>query len=201
MLAGDDTMRPVPIRKRAPQPEQDSWQDVATNWSGPLPYESAKAFAAFCFFRDLGTSRSLTHVAKHLNPGRPITVQSVSEWAIKHCWKQRCWAYDYHCQEEARREVAAARREARERQCRLAVALQKIAMAGMAELLEKIKAGVELHMSPDEIASMARTGQELERFGLGEELDRNVAPKISVFMGGEEVENIPELEPPEKKPN
>jgi hypothetical protein len=188
------------MRTRYQRKERNSEQDIEITWER-LPTETAKAYAAFCFYRDAGTSRSLTAVAKNLNPGRPITVQSVSEWAIKHNWKTRCWAFDYHNQQQLRLETAAARRAARERQCRLAVALQKVAMAGMAELLDKIKAGLPLNMSPDEISAMARAGQELERYGLGEGGDPPIAPKISVFMGGEEVKNIPEPEPPEKKPN
>lgn len=193
-------MRPVHTRKRAPLPERDP-QDVEISWDR-LPTETAKSFEAFVMYRDMGTSRSLTAVAKNLKPGHPISVQAVSEWSIKHNWKSRCWAFDFHNQRQLQLETAALRREARERQCRLSVAMQKVAMAGMAELLDKCKAGVPLHMTPDQIAAFAKTGQELERFGLGEENDPLIIPKISVFMGGEEVEAIPAPEPPEpKKPN
>jgi hypothetical protein len=69
-------------------------------------------------------------------------------------------------------------------------------------MLAKLQAGVELHLSPDEISHLARTGQELDRFGLGDERDPRIAPKISVFMDGQEVQSMTEPEPPEsKKPN
>jgi hypothetical protein len=77
------------MRIRYKAKERDSSQNIETSWER-LPTETAKAFAAFVMYRDAGPQqRSLTLVAKHLNPGRPISVQAISEWSIKHRWKDR----------------------------------------------------------------------------------------------------------------
>jgi hypothetical protein len=99
--------------------------------------------------------------------------------ALKHRWKDRVFEYDWAEQRRADAELAARRREARQRQIRLAGAMQKIGMVGLEEMLQKIAAGVPLRLSIDEIANLAAAGQKLERESLGEDRD-DVLTKLVV---------------------
>ena len=78
------------------------------------PFESAKAFAAFCAFRDLGSDRSVVGAYREIK-GRPAAAQPSGQWkawASDHQWEERAAAYDAHmAQVEARaREQEIAKR-------------------------------------------------------------------------------------------
>jgi hypothetical protein len=56
------------------------------------PNESAKAFAAFNAYLQLGAQRSTAAVAKELQKSE----QLIRRWCTRHRWVERCEAYDRH---------------------------------------------------------------------------------------------------------
>lgn len=166
--------------------------------------ESAKSFERFTLFRDLGPKRSLSAVARTLTlGGHRISRQRLAEQAARYRWQERAAAYDLYTHKQLALAVAGERRAARKRQIQLSVGMQRIAMVGLREMLDKIAAGIELHLSPSEIANLAAAGQQLEREGLGDCRDYNVQPEIQVILDGKPVRQMMPLEDdePPRKPN
>jgi hypothetical protein len=58
--------------------------------SQPLTGESAKAFAAFCVYRDLGAQRSLAAVGRSLAKSTTLVARWSSQWS----WVERVAAWD-----------------------------------------------------------------------------------------------------------
>lgn len=101
-----------------------------------LPGESARAYAAFCAYRDLGPLRS---IAKALAAAqRPASQRRYWEhWSAVHQWVRRAEAYDAHLERLARKERETEHLNEleafRNRQRRLAVA----SLENSIELLKK----------------------------------------------------------------
>lgn len=69
-----------------------------------IPGESAKAYAAFCAYRDYGIDRSITKVLQRYHEkygSRPL----LSRWSQRYDWVKRCHDYDVHIEKEFRREL------------------------------------------------------------------------------------------------
>jgi hypothetical protein len=79
--------------------------------------ESARAFAAFCAYRDLGPSRSIdrayTVTRERHQPGR--AAGQWNAWSVEHRWVERAAAYDGHLDAQRRRIREARLRELEER--------------------------------------------------------------------------------------
>lgn len=106
------------------QPAQQSQELVAQKnpWEKSRD-ETAKAFRAFCLFRDLLAKRSLSQVAEILveeSPERkPATVLTqMKKWSVQHGWVARAEAYDEYlderCREQAETEHQSMQRRYRE---------------------------------------------------------------------------------------
>ena len=74
-------------------PEFDSWE----RFDG----ESAKAYKAFCVYRDMGSTRSLAKTARAMNHP-PGYKQTLGKWSTKNNWQSRCYDYDEHIEKLAR---------------------------------------------------------------------------------------------------
>lgn len=91
-----------------------------------LETESAKAFAAFVLYRDLGADRSQMKVVQESGKNRAL----IQRWSTEHYWVQRAEAYDRHLDQEWTKTRVARRRKAAERNADLAdVAIEKLAAA------------------------------------------------------------------------
>jgi hypothetical protein len=100
-----------------PDDSHDSWteesdtpkpaapaEDVTLPWFHPIdgmppwerwPNESAKAFAAFCAYRDLGPNRSLVSAYRLQKGCERATISGCwSRWRKKYHWKDRAQAFD-----------------------------------------------------------------------------------------------------------
>lgn len=82
----------------------------------PQPGESARAYAAFEIYRDMGAGRSITKVAQFQNRG----IAQLGEWS-----RQRSWVYRAACWDAEQRRLAAEdrttkRKEAVDREGRVA---------------------------------------------------------------------------------
>jgi hypothetical protein len=60
--------------------------------------ESSKAYAAFCEYRNLGTSRSIEQVAKKCLRHRSL----IARWCSKYNWVERAASYDEYLAERRR---------------------------------------------------------------------------------------------------
>src|ERR1700751_3857272 len=73
--------------------------------------ESAKAFAAFCQFTELGSERSYTKVAEKLKKSTTI----IGRWGKRFNWHHRAADFDEHNAREMQRALFARRARARKR--------------------------------------------------------------------------------------
>lgn len=79
--------------------------------------ETAKAYAAFCAYRDMGASRSVDKAFVHQNSAKTtpkIAPRHWMHWAAAHEWKRRAEAYDTWQEQEARATRENAQRETQE---------------------------------------------------------------------------------------
>jgi len=100
----------------------DSWEQ--------RPSEPAKAYYAFCAYRDMGLARSLAKTAQALNHP-PGYKQTLWEWSTKHFWQSRCCDYDRHMERVAQLEKENAIREMTNRHARDAVRIQQMVMESL----------------------------------------------------------------------
>lgn len=105
--------------------ESESWERY--------PNESAKAYEAFCVYRDIGPTRSLAKTAEAMNHP-PGYKQTLWKWSTKYEWQSRCYDYDDHMERVARLEKENMVREMTNRHACDAIKIQQIAM----EALERI---------------------------------------------------------------
>lgn len=69
--------------------------------------EGAKAYEAFCIYKDLGKGRSLPKVSQKL--AKSLTI--IKKWSFTHNWKTRADAWDRSITEEARQKAIKAQAE------------------------------------------------------------------------------------------
>jgi hypothetical protein len=81
------------------------------------PNETAKAFAAFCIYRDMGVDRSLARTAKDFYPAldstqkRPRNIAQIEVWSRSWNWVNRCRDYDRDIEIVVREQIKAERGE------------------------------------------------------------------------------------------
>jgi hypothetical protein len=134
----------------------------------PLPYErqpgeTAKAFAAFTCFRDLGPERSVLK-AYQQKTGKKHAKQATgvwNGWATAYNWHERAAAWDSHLDRQTREAQERARREMGERHAKIAVALQEKA-------IQRLKAMKLEEMSPSDALRFTTESIKLERLARGE---------------------------------
>lgn len=140
--------------------------EVAVPWERQ-PGESAKAFAAFAHYRDLGPGRSLRQTGADL----PKSIQLLKRWSTRWDWRERAQAHDAEQDRTGRAAAAeAAREEAeqlRRRQLQDGRDLQRLARAGVAQLIERDsetgESRLRRQLKVTEIVALHRYGGELER--------------------------------------
>ena len=87
--------------------------DTATPWQQDAGAESARAYAAFCVYRDLSSSRSLLKAWQQYRRQKgyeqaTAVPGSWVKWASVHQWHRRALAYDAHIELAVRRQDEAA---------------------------------------------------------------------------------------------
>ena len=126
------------------------------------PGESARAFGAFCAYRDLGPRRSLRAAAAAFY-GQPSAARErqVDKWSRAFRWVERTSAWDRHLDAEACQAQEEARREMAVRHVREARALQ-------AKALERLRALRPEELGPADLLRYFVEAAKLERLALGE---------------------------------
>lgn len=137
---------------------------MATNKPKPWemqPGETAKAFEAFCVYRDMGASRSIAKVGQTLGKNT-VTLE---QWSIKNGWVDRATAWDGELDRIKRQEeIRLARLEIkkmRERQAKDGRAMQDKGREALAFLSIA-------DMSANDIVKMIVEGGKHERIALGD---------------------------------
>lgn len=72
-----------------------------TTYLDPLPNETAKAYAAYCVYRDLGEKRSIEAVRENTGKRQGYERQ-LMRWSSKYDWVERAKQYDAYLANKAR---------------------------------------------------------------------------------------------------
>lgn len=132
---------------------------MATKAWERLEKESARAFAAFAVYLELGPERSLAKTGQKL--GKNLT--TIGEWSTKHGWVDRARSWDLEVErkamaEEQRRQVKAlAAVRSRQRKAGSAIMRALVARATREDFAEKL--------TPAELVQMGRLALQLEALG------------------------------------
>jgi hypothetical protein len=122
----------------------------------PLPRESAKAFEAFCAYRDMGPGRSVAKVGLAL--GKSTTL--MARWSGRWAWVARVATWDA----DTAVKVAAAQQEEivemRSRHARISAAILGKVVSGLAKL-------DPAQMKPGELTRMFDVAMKAERTSRG----------------------------------
>ncbi len=130
--------------------------DPSLNHWDIRPDETARAYAAFATYRDMGPERSLEKAAKKLSKSSRV----LAEWSGKFGWVERARAFDEQTAKMAADRAVVTHAEVRARQAQQA---RRMAEKGM----QKIEATDPDDLSHVEATSMAKTGWQEERAALG----------------------------------
>ncbi len=120
--------------------------------------ETSKQFEAFCIYRDMGTERSISEVAKvWSNSG---ATSRLTEWSRKHQWVERAASYDQYVDELKRYEQEDQIREMASRHARDAQLFQ----AKVHDRLENINPD---DLKPNDIIKWYEVAVKIERLSRG----------------------------------
>jgi len=144
-----------------------------------LPGESAKAYEAFCVYRDLGPSERSLEKARKMLP-KPRSRKWIGEWSAKYNWVERAKAYDDYIEKRKREEKEKAILEMADRQARLAIAFQQ----RVAQRLQELDPS---ELSPSDLAKWFDVAAKIERLNRGEpteigKQEVNLPPVIEVEL-------------------
>jgi hypothetical protein len=120
--------------------------------------ESARAYAAFITYRDMGPQRSHAKVAQNLGKTKVL----IHNWGRLWRWTERCGEWDYHLQKEADAAHVAAVKEVGERHAKLAIGMQKRIARRLAAMSEN---AMELEIR--DIARWVDVAVKIERLSMG----------------------------------
>jgi hypothetical protein len=128
-----------------------------------LPNESAKAYAAFVAYAEMGSQRSQEAVSQQLSKSRQI----ISRWSAQHRWQERVRQYDAAVLEEHNAALRAKRNQEIERLRQDALldakTLRQLGRGSSGKLGEAIKNMQAKDIEPKHVASLLRTiAQSLE---------------------------------------
>jgi hypothetical protein len=138
----------------------------------PMPWErqteeSGKAFAAFACYRDMGIGRSISLAAARV--GKSVSMRK--RWSARYGWQERVAAWDREQDRRASEAAAQAVRERaeeiRQKQLKDGKDLQRLARAGIAQLIDRDAETGEprlvRELTVSGIVALHRYGAELER--------------------------------------
>jgi prophage DNA circulation protein len=128
-----------------------------------LPNESAKAYAAFVAYAEMGSQRSLEKVCQQYAKSIPV----LKRWSVQHHWQERVRQYDAAVLEEHNAALRAKRNQEIERLRQDALldakTLRQLGRGLSARLGETIKDMKAGDIEPKHVASLLRTvAQSLE---------------------------------------
>lgn len=119
--------------------------------------ESAKAFEAFCIYRDMGYERAQRKVAKELGKSNAL----ISRWSSKYEWTKRCAAWD--TEQDRLNRIQQQKDIAKMRKTHAAIASSMLVKA--AQALQKMQPE---DIKPQDVARMVDIASKLERISRGD---------------------------------
>jgi len=122
-------------------------------------YESSKAYAAFCVYRDLGPDRSLVKAAELSKPSPNLA--QFKWWSRKNDWASRAQAYDDELERQKRAVNERARLEMAERDAKMAMLVKTTVL----DAFRSIKAE---DLTPDQAIRWFVEAVKIERLARGE---------------------------------
>jgi hypothetical protein len=126
------------------------------------PKESARAYGAFCAYRDLGPCRSLRAAAEAFYRRKSAAgSRQLQTWSATFRWVERAHAWDRHLDAEARQTQEKTRHEMGQRHAKEAQGLQ-------AKALERMRTLRPEEMSAADVLRYFVEAAKLERLALGE---------------------------------
>jgi hypothetical protein len=149
---------------------------MAAAWD-QLPGESAKAYAAFCLYRDQGPRRSLDEASRLYHSQPPMAAKAppagrrrrasgqIRLWAQRWNWSARAWAWDQELARVKTSQRLAAAEEMDERHVREAMLLQNKAVERLRQLRPE-------ELKPRETVTFLVEAAKLERLARGEPTER-----------------------------
>jgi len=123
-----------------------------------LPNESAKAYSAFCAYRDYGPNRSLENIRQIMD--KPPSRNWLGKWSSKYNWVERVKAYDDYMERLKRAENEKAILDMVDRHARLAVAFQQRIAQRLAEINPS-------ELTPADMVRWLEVAAKLERLSRG----------------------------------
>lgn len=143
-----------------------------------LEKETARAYRAFCVYRDMGAERSLSKVRDKLGKKSGYDRQ-LQEWSSQHRWVDRARAYDDHMEvllrAEQERRIVTARRLLTERELndfdlflsRFDVLLEKATtqMSAPMEAVNGESLGEKIELAAADISVLLALRDRIARFG------------------------------------
>ena len=140
--------------------------------------ETAKAFQAFCVFKDLGPDRTYAKVAERLQKSEPL----IARWGKRFNWHHRALDFDEFNEGELQRRLLVRRARARERALAAAEMLdEKVSEAIKALKVTRVvkRAGepdeTELLVSVTDITRLFEVSQKIQTSILGDGKEDRVA--------------------------
>ena len=121
--------------------------------------ESAKAYAAFCAYRDYGIDRSATKVLQRYN-NKYGSRSMLTRWSNKHNWVNRCYEYDVYMEKEQRKELHSYNIKMIKRHAEQSMLLQSKAIEALINIDPK-------SLSNQELLRYIEVGMKLERDTIG----------------------------------
>lgn len=143
-----------------------------------LDGEGEKPYQAFVLYRDMGLERTYQAVADGLQKSYTL----IRRWKDKFEWEQRALAYDNYLQKEALKDAKRQTKEMRERQAKVGMYLQKMALEGLKSLNPKGLGAKDLRL-------LLKDGIEIERQSRIEEATE-MKNSALVPLNSEETEDV-----------
>jgi hypothetical protein len=124
-----------------------------------LRFESSKAYAAFCAYRDLGPDRSIVKAAEGTESSPKV--RQFKKWSSRNRWVSRAEAYDDEMDRQLRARNEKARKEMADRHAKMAV----LGQGTVLDAFRRIKAE---DLTPSQAVRWLETLVKIERLSRGE---------------------------------
>ena len=199
-VALEELLRPAPwALTPAPEPSADgTFPEPERSWLRH-PNETAKAYAAFRYYRDLGEQRAGVRVQRKFS----LSARLIARWSVDHAWVVRALAWDDH---QDRITVALStdaiqtmRLEQADCGRAIPAAALKTLDARMTRWLERGSVG-EPPFSPFEAARLIRVGSALEQTARGLKPESGELPGEALNEWAARIEAILGTEPGADEP-
>lgn len=129
------------------------------------PHESAKAYHAFCLYRDMAEARSLQKVCEKLGKSKTL----MDRWSARWGWASRVEAYDVYMERQLRLESEEERKAMARRHAQIATGMLTRVAKRLNNLVMREEAGRPIpELSFEQLARWVDVAVKTERLARGE---------------------------------